>query len=554
MSAFLRRACTVFLVLCMSLSLLCLPGCGSEQSAGAPAVETAAEEEPDITRFLTAVEDEPDTVDFQCTSIHYTVATNVFNRLVETENNSEGGIEMLPSLAESWEISDDGCAYTFHLRENVRFSNGSALTSSDVLYTFIRLLTHPDSCNRDIAEGIVGARSLEKGETDTLEGFTLLGDYDFTITLEQPFAAFLACLSMPGASILDEETTREAGDRFGVDADWTIGTGSFIIWKWERGKGMVLKANKDCFMGAPRCAGLNLCYLTDAEEVRQLFEQGKLDVLDLDELGNLAEYFIHGDIYQERLLQVPRIGISYIALNESVAPLDDVRVRKALQLSLDRSVLLDAVYSGRGAVENGIFPRGLYGCNPELPEIPYDPEGAKALLAEAGYPEGFELTVSVKNSSTQWEMTLMRVAVSMWERIGVRATIEVLDESEFMRLRKSGSLACYSAAWMADFDDPDNFIYTFFGTSENTRFRSLCYGHEEIMARVRAARAIGDPDERLREYQALEEIIVQEDAAWIPLFSRTRYYVSSERAEGVRATWNGSVKNAYREVTIRTEG
>ena len=119
-----------------------------------------------------------------------------------------------------------------------------------------------------------------------------------------------------------------------------------------------------------------------------------------------------------------------------------------------------------------------------------------------------------------------------------------------MRLRKSGQLACYTALWTADFNDPDNFVYTFFGNSENTRFRSLCYPREDVMERVRLARTIADPEERLAEYRDLERTIVQEDAAWIPLYSRLRFYVTSERLEGICASWNGSVKNMYREMSI----
>lgn len=539
-----RLVCLLLLLSAMVSFAACSPR--TEESA-ASAQQTP---ETDTSRFLVAVEDEPDTVDFQCTTIHYTIAQNVFNRLVEMENGPDGDIEILPSLAKSWEISDDGCAYTFHLRENVTFSNGSPLTASDVLYTFTRLLTHPDSCNRDIADGILGAAQLEKGETDTLAGFRVLSDLDFTITLEEPFSAFLASLSMPGASILDEETTKAAGSRFGADPDWTVGTGSFILWKWEAGKGMLLKANPNCWQGAPRCEGLDLRFLTEPQELRRMFENGEIDVLDLDEVGNAAEFFYHGDLYRDRLFHVQRIGTTYIALNESVAPLDDVRVRKALQLALNRPMLLAAIYSGRGNVENGIYPHGLYGFNPDLPEIPYDPEEALRLLAEAGYPDGFSLTISANTSSTQWEIALIRLAASMWEKVGVKASIDVLEESEFMRLRKSGRLACYAALWTADYDDPDNFIYTFFGNRENTAFRSLCYPKEDVMERVTRARGIQDAEARIREYRELERIIVQEDAAWIPLFSRLRYYATSERLRGIQSSWNGSVKNMYREMSV----
>jgi len=543
-----RRKAGVCFLLALTTAFFCASCAALPQGNAAKQGDAAAE--PDAARFLVAVEDEPDTVDFQCTSIHYTIAQNVFNRLVETENDANGEMQILPSLAESWEVSDDGRSFTFHLRENVTFSNGSPLTASDVEYTFIRLLTHPDSCNRDIADDIVGAKALESGQTDKLDGFQVLSELDFIITLQEPFQAFLACLSMPGASILDRETTEAAGERFGTDPAWTIGTGSFILRKWTPGEGILLTANADCWQGAPRCEGLDLRFITDAKEIRRVFENGEIDVLDLDELGDTAEFFLHGDIYQDRLFRVPRIGITYIALNESIRPLNSVQVRKAMQMSLDRAMLLQAVYGGRGSVENGIFPHGLYGFNPELPEIPCNPERAKELLARAGYPNGFDLTVSVNSASTRWELSVLRLAASMWEKIGIRAKIEVLDESEFMRLRKSGALACYTAQWMADFNDPDNFIYTFFGNRENTTFRSLCYPRESVMDRVRSARAIQDPEDRVREYQALERFIVQDDAAWIPLYSRERCYVTSERLEGIRASWNGSVKNMYREMSV----
>ncbi|MBQ6927924.1 MAG: ABC transporter substrate-binding protein [Oscillospiraceae bacterium] len=538
-------------LLCALLAAALIPSFFS--GCAGPAVRSQAPlppDEPDTARYLISIEDEPDTVDFQCTSIHYTVAQNVFNRLVGMENDDAGNAVILPELAERWELSDDHRSYTFHLREGVRFSNGSPLTSADVQYSFTRLLTHPESCNRDIADIIEGAAALEAGRADTLRGFEILDDLSFVITLTEPFEGFLASLSMPGASILDEETTRRAGARFGLEPEWTVGTGSFILRSWDAGKGMLLTANPDCWQGPPRCAGLDLRFMTDAEEIRLLFEQGGLDLLNLDDVGKAAEFFLHGDIYQDYLHTVHRVSTTYIALNEAVPPLDDVLVRRALQLALNRSLLLDASYIGRGFLENGIMPHGTYGFNPALPEIPYDPEGARAMLEDAGYPDGFTLTLSASAASSLGEMTLLRACASLWEKIGVHTVIETLPDSEFMRLRKSGALACYSATWTADFNDPDNFFYTFFGDAENTRFRSLCYQREEIMERVRRARTITDSGARIAEYRELERIIVQEDAAWIPLFSRIYTYVTSPRLEGFQSSWNGSVKNKYRDMSI----
>ena len=548
MRTFLAHRNALCLLLLCALVPLAIAGCSSPTNSDA---SQGADQQLDTSRYIVCIEDEPDTVDFQCTSIHYTVATNVFNRLVETERAAGESARIAPSLAESWEVSSDGRTYTFHLREGVTFSNGSPLTSSDVLYTFTRLLTHPNSCNTDIAEPILGASRLMRGETDHLEGFEVLSDRDFAITLEQPFEAFLACLSMPGASIMDEETTTAAGDRFGKDPSCTVGTGPFVLQKWEPGVGMLLAANPKCWDGAPRCEGVDLRFIAEPVEARAMFENGKIDVLDLDEVGNASEFFIHGDIYQDRLYRVQRVAITYFALNESVAPLDDVRVRKALQLALDRQTLLAALYGGQGSVENGIFPHGLYGFNPDLPEIPYDPDQARRLLEEAGYPDGIDLTISVKSSASQREMTLSQLAASMWKNVGVRANVKVVDGNDWMDLRTNGKLACYPATWTADYDDPDNFIYTFFGNRENTTFRSLCYPNEGVMKRVRDARAITDPTARLQEYRNLEKTIVQDDAAWIPLYSRLYLYMASERIDSIYASWNGSVKNEFRKMALK---
>ncbi len=505
-----------------------------------------------MSNYLVAIEDEPDTVDFQCTSIHYTIASNVFDRLVEMESDKDGNVLIEPSLAEHWEESKDGTTYSFKLREGVKFSNGSPLTSSDVLYSFTRLLTHPDSCNADIIDGIKGASRLANKEADSLEGFKIVDDLNFTITLEKPFEAFLACLSMPGASIMDEETTTASEKEFGKDSAATIGTGSYVLKEWTPGKEMILTANESCWRGLPKNKGLQLLFVAGPEEIRGLFEDGKLDILDLDDLGSSSEYYVHGDIYKDKLREVPQIGISYIALNESIKPLTDARVRQALQLSLDRDMLLNVVDSGLGSVENGIFSRGLYGFNPDLPAIPFDVARAKELLKEAGYENGFDLTFSVKSSSTQREMELANNCKTMWKEVGVNLDIKLLDESEFMKLRKSGELACYTATWTADYNDPDNYIYTFFGSSQNTINRSLCYPREDVIDRVQKARTITDPKARLQEYWNLEQTIAQDDAAWIPLFSRTRLYVVSDRVENFRHAWNGSVKNVYRDIVIKT--
>ena len=528
-------------VLILSMALASCTGQGTSE----------ADLEKQTASYLNFLDTEPKIADPQRISEDYTVALNVFDRLVETEEE-DGKNRLKPSLADSWEVSDDGLEYTFRLHEGVTFSNGEALTAEDVRFTFERLLTHPDSKSRDLAANIRGAAALSEGRADELAGFEVLDDYSFRITLETPYAAFLEALSTPGASILDRESTLACGDDFGTSPETTVGTGPFVISQWLSGETITMTANESCWAGPPACAGLKMMFYSDTDPLMNMFQDGEIDILDLDKLSLDAEYFLHGDSYRKNLVRGERIGIFFIALNANVAPLGNVKVRKALQLALDRNALLEVGAGGRGVLENGIIPRGAKGYNEDLEEIPYDPEEAKRLLAETGFTN-FYLNIGCPVSASQSTKEMLKLVVSMWEDIGLTVGFDEMDDSRFTERWRSGMLACYAGSWTADFNDPDNFFYTFFGTRENTNSRSLGYRDEEVMQRVRDARTILDEEERIAEYQDLEIKIAQEDAAWIPLYSKLHFFAVSDRVEGFQVRWNGWSGNRYDDVIIKEE-
>lgn len=539
-----RIKTAIYAALCLACCLI-LPGC--DRTA-----EKKADTVADMSGYLSFLDSEPVLVDPQRISEKYTVVLNVFDRLVE-EKEVDGHNRLVPSLADSWEISPDGLVYVFRLHPGVTFSNGSALTAEDVGFTLQRMITHPDSRSRNLAMSIQGAEELRKGSTDKLAGFKIVDDHTFTITLAYPCATFLEGLTTPGASILDKETTQKAGNTFGQTPETTVGTGPFVLTEWKRQKGILMKANPKHWAGPPKCDGLNMRFYAESSPLRQMFLNGELDILDLDRLGIDAEYFIRGDIYRQNLIRGHRVGISYIALNQSVPPLQDVRVRKALQLALDRRALLHAAISNRGILENGIFPRGLKGNNPDLPEIPFDPEKAKQLLQEAGYGNGFDLTIGYSAGTTQRVKDMLKLTAAMWKKAGVRASLLEMENRAFLERRRKGELACYTGTWSADYNDPDNFISEFFGSRESTLARSLCYPDQEVMKRIAAARSIVDPEARIREYRQLEKKIVQDDAAWIPLYSGYHFFVVGDRVKGFQVRWNGWSSNRYADVTVKAE-
>ena len=545
------------LTLALCLLLACLAGCGGDSSAVSAAA--SGSEAPASGETASAANDSylkiavstPDIVDPQCTTEYYVVALNIFDRLVEVKASGDGTSEIVPSLAKSWEISDDGLTYTFHLEEGVKYSNGADLTASDVLYTIKRMLTYDKAVNTDVYDIIEGSEALAAGETEELSGFEQVSDYEFKITLSAPYAAFLACLTTPGASILDEETTEAAGDKFGIDPAVTIGTGPFIFDSWELNAEMVLVANENCWSGAPKCAGISMKDIPDESTQRMMFENGELDLLDLDNAASQMDYFLdEANGYADRIASGPRVGVHYICLNESFEPLDNVLVRKALQRSLDRQAILDALYSGQGQLENGIFPHGLIGYNANLPEIPYDVEEAKSLLKEAGYENGFDLELCYSSDVGQSTKDCLEIIAAQWGQIGVNVKVTEIDEGSFLDKRAAGEIMSYKNDWSADFNDPDNFIYSFFGTVDNVTRRGFNYTNTDAIDRVAAARAIVDEDERIAEYQALEELIIQDEAVWVPLFSREHLFVVNPRVQGFTVSWNGWSDNYYRNVSV----
>ena len=537
---------------------LALTGCGgsktsdtTDNTAGAENESTAEVKGVDVdtTGYLVAaLNADIQTADVQKTSKDYEVPFNIFDRLVDVEVDADGNSKIVPSLAESWDISDDGLEYTFHLRQGVKFHNGNDFTAEDVAYTFHRMLTVEGGVNTEFIDQIKGADELLAGETDTLEGVEVVDDYTIKVTLKEPFAGFLASISSPGVSIYDSEATEAAGDQFGMDPAVTVGTGPFEFSSWSFNNQLVLTRNEDYWKGASGLPGVVIKIIPDTETQSMMFESGELDILDLDYAADSVDRFT--ETYPDQIVQGPRVGIVYFTMNFNKEPFQDVRVRKAVQMSIDRQAILDALYGGRGQVEQGIFPHGLIGFNPDQEEIKYDPEAAKALLAEAGYADGFDMEIAADSSASDTMTMALEIVSDQLAEVGIRAEIKNYDESTWLETRKSGELGSFMSTWSADYNDPDNFIYTFFGNEEKTRIRSINYPDTEVMERVAKARTVVNEDERLAEYKALEEKLIHEDAAWVPMFSRLHLFAVSKRVQGFVPLWSGLSDQLFYNISL----
>jgi peptide/nickel transport system substrate-binding protein/oligopeptide transport system substrate-binding protein len=425
---------------------------------------------------------------------------------------------IVPSLAESWELSPDGTTYVFRLRAGAAASDGSALGAEEVAASFRRLLDSAVASPRSwVLERIAGAGEFRRGDARDVEGLRVRSPAELEIRLTKPSASFLALLAMPNAAVVPA----------GVTVSGEVATGPWVLQEHVRDSRLVLRRNPRWFGKAPSFDGIVIRILPEEFTRGAEFEVGNLDVIDVPP----AESKRFRETYGDRVVRQVALVTEYIGLNHDDPVLSDTRVRRALNHAVDVDRILEHVLQGRGVRAAGAVPPSLPGGGGAQP-FAHDPDLARRLLAEANVPSDWVLELW-QRPSPLGSQVLEAVQADL-RRVGVRAEIRVRDWSALKSAIDRGETQAFYMNWYADYPDPENFLVPLFhsanvgGGGNRARLRDpeidALLAELDLSREAEArARLAGEIDRRIHE-----------GAPWIYLWHPVLEVCVSDRVRGYR--------------------
>ncbi len=450
-----------------------------------------------------------------------------------------GTTELRPGLAESYEVSDDGLTFTFHLRPGVKFHNGREMVAEDVKYSLNRV-TNPEtqSPGAGFFGSIKGYDAVADGSADALEGVEATDPQTVTITLSRPDATFLHVMALNFASVVPREAVDAAGGDFGKNP---VGTGAFKLGEWTIGQRLVFEKNEDYWRdGIPYLD--QIVFEVGQEPIVALLrlQQGEVDVPG-DGIPPAKFQEVMSDPAQaERVVEGGQLQTGYITLNVNTPPLDKLAVREAINMAINKDRIVQII-NGRAIPATQPLPPSMPGYTEGFAGYPYDPEAAKAKLEEAGVGDGFDTQLYVMNTDPN-----PRIAQAIQQdlaAIGVKAEIRSLAQANVIEAGGAGQAPMIwsgGMAWIADFPDPSNFYGPILGCAGagdgGWNWSKFC--DEAIDAEATKADSFQDP--RTRSGSQMWSDVYQKvmaEAPWVPVFNEQRYTMKSPRMGGADALY-----------------
>ena len=453
-------------------------------------------------------------------------SNRVGRRIVETlVTFPEESTQVVAGLAESWTVSRDGLRYTFKLRKGITFHDGTAFTADAVKFSIDRQTDPEHPFNK------LGKYPFANYFFGNVKAVEIVDPSTVEFVLKEPRASFLTILTAAAASIVSPT----AAKKFGADyALQPVGTGPFKFASWDRGQRVVLERNPSYWRHAVKID--RVVYRPIVEDQARLTEllTGSLDLI----VGTPPDFVSHLES-NPKITLLKQVGahVWYLGINNQKKPFDDKRVRQALNYAVNKDAIVRDVLKGTGSPSRGPVLPATWGADPGLKPYPYDPERARKLLAEAGYPSGFatSLWVPESGSGMQSPVAMSTVIQSNLKAVGVNVALQTMEWGAYLAKLRSKEQELFALSWMAGNEDPDMVMYPLLHSSQwtpNGPNRAL-YKNARFDELLHQARLVTDQGKRAELYREAQRILV-DDAPWIFIDHEIQTAAHGKRVQGFK--------------------
>lgn len=508
----------LFALLLVTVLAIGIAGCGT---GGSSSGGTSSD-----GKIRVAMQDPNVPIDMQKQTNSYLmmVADQITEPLINLDNDGQLSPLLIKEMPK---ISDDGLTYSFELKDDIKFHNGDTVKSSDVKYSFERLLTK--GVMGAMIDQVQGAQNLIDGSATSLEGFKIIDDQKFDLVLEQPYSPFPSALATPYVCVFPQKACEEAGDDWGRTV--LYGTGPYKLDSYTAGQGIEISKFDEYHGEAAKNAGVSFKFIEDMNTQVMEFQKGNVDVLQLD-ATLYPQYKDNADI-KDAIHSFNPVGLVYLAPN--MDKITEPKVREALSYAINREDICNNLMNGTATPAKTFIPEGLIGYDDSVPAYEYNPQKAKQLLAEAGYPDGYtvDLPVSAKYSF------LVKVATAIQDQAreaGFTINVQQMDGAAYSDMAKSANVPLSTSNWYVDYIDPDGMIYQRFSSTTTMNNSSSRYNNPEFNALIDEARQITDEAKRQELYSKADNILTRQDYGAIPLFNETKYYLQNPAIKNFEVT------------------
>ncbi len=455
------------------------------------------------------------------TGTSFDATEQIYDNLVKFER---GGTQVTPGLAEKWTVSKDGLEYTFFLRKGVKwhsnknFKPSRDFNADDFLFTMNRQWIESDPYFKVTSSN--HSYFNDMGMPKLLKSIEKLDEYTVKVTLNKPEAPFLSNLAMQFAGIQSQEyaiAMLKAGMPEKIDQE-PIGTGPFVLVQYQKDAIIRYKAFPQYWKGAAKVDDLIFSITPDASVRWAKLQKGECHVMPYPNPADLDAIRKDPNV---TVLEQPGLNIGFLAYNTTKKPFDDVRVRKAINMAIDKKAIVSAVYLTTGIAATNPIPPTQWSYNKSIKDDAFDPVAAKKALAAAGYPNGFTTDLWAMPVQRPYNPNAKRIAELMQAdlaKIGVTAEIKSFEWGEYRKRMQNGEHQMGMLGWTGDNGDPDNFLNTLLGCdsakTNGSNVAKFCFKPFEDL--VQKAKLVSNPAERTKLYEQAQ-VIFKEQAPWFTI-------------------------------------